>query len=130
MLILYLQKNIIRIFIVNRTEHDEQVALFRWMKAAHPKLIMFSIPNAAKRSPQLANYMKAEGLLAGVADLFLMKPIGKYHGLFIEMKAAKGKVSDQQAYFIEQANLNGYKAIVCFGFDEAHVAITNYLHNV
>lgn len=115
---------------MQQNEHKEQKALIQWFRMAHPKLIMFAIPNGGARNIVTAVKLKDEGVLAGVADLFLMKPIGKYHGLFIEMKAAKGKVSDQQAYFIEQANLNGYKAIVCFGFDEAHVAITNYLHNV
>ena len=111
------------------TEHDEQVAVVRWFRIAYPKHIMFSIPNAAKRSVGLANYMRAEGLLAGVADIFVMCPNNKWHGLFIEMKAKKGKVSDQQAYFIEQAIEKGYMAWVCHGFEEAQALITKYLRN-
>ena len=51
---------------MQQNEHYEQAAVIQWFRMAYPKLIMFAIPNAAKRSPQLANYMKAEGLLAGV----------------------------------------------------------------
>jgi|FreactcultureFD7_1027221.scaffolds.fasta_scaffold08444_4 hypothetical protein len=111
-------------------EHQEQVALIHWFRLAHPKLIMFAIPNAAKRSPGLAAYMKAEGLVAGVSDLFLMKPNKQHHGLFIEMKAAKGKVSEQQEYFVQQAQLQGYAACVCFGFEQAQSTIENYLRDV
>lgn len=112
------------------SEHQIQVALFQWMRISNPKTIMFSIPNAAKRSPQLANYMKAEGMLAGVSDIFLMKPNKKYHGMFIELKSAKGKLTDQQKYFLEQAKAQGYATCVCFSFEEAQAAITNYLHDV
>jgi hypothetical protein len=109
------------------TEHQIQSALFQWFKIQHPKLIMFAIPNAAKRSFAQASYMKAEGLISGIADIFLMCANKTHHGLFIELKSAKGKLSEQQAYFLEQAKERGYQAIVCYSFDEAKTAITNYL---
>lgn len=112
-----------------QNEHLEQVAVITWFRAQFPKLIMFAIPNAAKRSPQLANYMKAEGMLAGVADLFLMKPNSKYHGLFIEMKAEKGLVSEKQEYFLQQARHFGYQAVVCKGFEQAQAEIIKYLRD-
>lgn len=117
-------------YFMQQNEHYEQSAVIQWFRLAYPKLIMFAIPNAAKRSPQLANYMKAEGMLAGVADLFLMKPSKTHHGLFIEMKSKTGKLTDQQKYFLEQAKAQGYAASVCFSFEEAQAAITNYLHDV
>lgn len=115
---------------MQQNQHQEQKALIQWFRMQYPKLIIFAIPNGGQRNIVTATKLQAEGVLRGVSDLFLMKPIGNYHGLFIEMKSAKGKVSDQQAYFIEQANLLGYKAIVCYGFDQAAAEITNYLHNV
>jgi hypothetical protein len=74
--------------------------------------------------------MKQEGLLSGVSDLFLMKANKHFYGLFIEMKARGGKVSDQQRYFIEQAIANGYAAYVCYGFDDAQTVILEYLRDV
>jgi hypothetical protein len=122
------------LFLYNRkqkmNEHQTQVAVITWFRMQYPKLIMFAIPNGGVRNIVTAVKLKSEGVLAGVADLFLMKANTKYHGLFIEMKAPKGKVSDQQKYFIEQAKAQGYAACVCFGFDEAQAAINNYLRDV
>jgi hypothetical protein len=47
--------------------------------------------------------------------------------MFIELKSAKGKLSDSQKEFMGAATLMGYQAVVCFGFDEAKDAITEYL---
>lgn len=115
---------------MQQSEHQEQVAVVQWFRIAHPKLIMFAIPNAAKRSPQLANYMKAEGMLPGVSDLFLLKANKTHHGLFIEMKSAKGKLTEQQEYFIEQAMAQDYATAVCFSFEQAQATIEKYLHDV
>jgi len=109
------------------TEHQEQVALIKWFRVQHPKLIMFAIPNGGARHIVTAMNLKAEGVLSGVSDLFLMKATSKYHGMFIEMKTKKGKLSPVQKYFIEQAELQGYKAIVTHGFEEAQAGIQNYL---
>lgn len=113
-----------------KTEHQEQVAVVQWFRLTYPKLILFSIPNGGMRNIGTAVKLKSEGVLAGVADLFLMSPNINHHGLFIEMKVAKGKVSEQQKYFLEQAKAKGYAACVCYSFEEAQAAITNYLHNV
>jgi hypothetical protein len=91
---------------------------------------MFAIPNGGMRNIGTAIKLKNEGVLAGVADLFLMLPNKTHHGLFIEMKAAKGKISNQQKYFLEQAQAQNYATCVCYSFDEAQAAINNYLHNV
>ena len=111
------------------TEHQEQVAVVQWFRLAYPKLIIFSIPNGGVRNIGTAVKLKSEGVLAGVADLFLMQPNIHHHGMFIEMKAAKGKVSEQQKYFLEQAKAKGYAACVCYSFEEAQAAITNYLRD-
>jgi hypothetical protein len=111
-------------------EHQIQVAVITWFRLQHPKLIMFAIPNGGMRNIGTAIKLKNEGVLAGVADLFLMSPNATSHGLFIEMKAAKGKLSNQQKYFLEQAKTSGYATCVCYSFEEAQAAITNYLHNV
>ena len=75
------------------------------------------------------NNLKASGLVPGVSDLFLMIPKDGWHGLFIEMKVRGGKLSDSQKEFMGLATLMGYQAVVCYGFDEAKDAITNYLQS-
>ena len=75
------------------------------------------------------NAMKAEGLTPGAPDLILMIPKGGYHAMFLEMKAKGGKVSDSQKEFMAAASSMDYKTVVCYGFDEAKEAITNYLQS-
>lgn len=91
------------------------------------KLHLWAIPNGGSRNIVTAVNLKAEGVLAGVSDLFLMIPKGVYHGMFIEMKAKAGKVSDSQKEFMAAASSMNYKTVVCYGFDEAKEAITKYL---
>lgn len=108
-------------------EHKEQVALVEWFKLQYPKLVLFAIPNGGIRNIRTAVRLKKEGTLAGVSDLFLMKPNAFYCGLFIEMKAKGGKVSESQKEFMTNALANNYQAKVCYGFDEARQAIMDYL---
>ena len=114
------------------TEHQHQVNLFQWanmQSVKHPELkLMFAVPNAAKRNLNTAMYMKAEGLASGVPDIFLPCARGAYHGLFIELKRAKGSVvSKTQKVYLDGLNMQGYKAVVCYGFDEAKNVILGYL---
>ena len=114
------------------TEHQHQVNLFRWAKmqsGKHPELkLMFAVPNAAKRNLNTAMYMKAEGLASGVPDIFLPCARGCYHGLFIELKRVKGSsVSKTQKAYLDGLNQQGYKAVVCYGFDDAKNVILGYL---
>jgi len=111
------------------TEHAEQVATVTWFRYQYPKFAkcLWAIPNGGVRHIGTAVKLKAEGGMAGVPDLFLMIPVAEYHGLFIEMKVKGGKLSDSQKEFMGLATLMGYQAVVCFGFNEAKDAITEYL---
>lgn len=114
-----------------RSEHDEQVALFNWVRMfrkSYPALDWaFAIPNAAKRSKALAAYMKAEGLTAGVFDVFVPWPTGNYHGLFIEMKRKPNKLTKSQTAFGTEMVRRNFKAFVCYTADEAIAVIRDYL---
>jgi hypothetical protein len=109
------------------SEHQEQVMLINWFRLQYPKYIIFAIPNGGARHIVTAVKLKSEGVLAGVPDLFLMFANKGYHGMFIEMKAKNGNVSDKQKEFMAAANAMNYKTAVCYGFDDAKDAITKYL---
>lgn len=85
-------------------EDNEQMILIRWAQfesGRHPELsLLFHVPNGGKRSKVEAARFKAMGVQAGVPDLFLPVPRGAYHGLFIEMKAPKGRTSNAQNTWI------------------------------
>ena len=113
-------------------EHLNQAALFSWAKSAekrYPELQwMFAVPNAAKRSVRLAARMKAEGLKSGVPDILLPVARQGYHGLFIEMKAPTGgRISDNQEKWLSGLSQQGYKVMVCHGWEWARDTIVAYL---
>lgn len=114
------------------SEHYEQKAVVQWanvQSTRHPALsLLYAIPNAAKRSVVTASIMKAEGMKSGVPDLCLPVARRGYHGLYIEMKKKnKSSTSDNQVWWIEQLNKQGYMAVICKGADEAIKTIKWYL---
>lgn len=124
-------------------EDAHQAQLVSWAKvrrlpdsvAANRKLgdFLIAIPNGGKRNIREAARLKQQGVKSGVSDLFLALPRGNYGGLWIEMKRpiVKGKtrpkVSEMQEIWISRMVQAGYKAKVCYGFDEAKELIELYL---
>jgi len=72
--------------------------------------------------------MKREGQKKGVPDLVLACPRNGYHGLFIELKTAKGRVSPEQSEWLQQLSEQGYRAEVCRGADAAIKTLQEYLN--
>ena len=116
------------------TEHGEQQAVFEWAewnKGKQPLLeLMFAIPNGGHRHIAVAKKMKAEGVKAGVPDIFLAVPAYNAHGLFIEMKVGKNKLSQSQKEWRERLVNQGYLYKVCYGSEEAIEFIDWYLSYV
>jgi len=73
-----------------------QAACVEYFRYQYPHDILFSIPNGSYKSPAARMIFKKTGLLKGVPDLFLAKPIPPFGGLFIEMKQPKGSISPNQ----------------------------------
>lgn len=144
-----------------KTEHAEQVELFSWAnKVAYagfelidsgikppysdnlrkpvPELRwLHAVPNGGARGDsKLSNQIRgnqliAEGVKAGVADIFLPVSRHGYHGLYIELKRADRKLSKhgelqkEFAYFVHK---QGYAYLLCYGSEEAKEAIRDYLN--
>lgn len=113
------------------TEHEHQAALFRWARlasGARPELaLMFAVPNGGARTARTGAMLKAEGVKAGVPDIFLPVPRDNWHGLFIELKTAKGCASAVQREWIARLQEQGYRAEVCRGWNTARELIEEYL---
>lgn len=113
------------------TEDQEQIALFEWanlLSGRYPELeLMYHIPNGGKRSKSEATRFKAMGVKAGVSDICLPVARGKYHGLYIELKALDGRPSQKQKAFIEKIKLGGYLGVFAYGADDAIKIIEKYL---
>lgn len=114
-------------------EHTEQVALCRWwaVYAASrgiPESLLFAIPNGGRRDAVTGARLKAEGVRAGVPDLFLAIPRKNAPGLFLELKKQKGgQLSGAQKKMRDALSLAGYPVCVCRGWEQARQAIENYM---
>jgi len=115
-----------------RSEHDEQVELFAWAKRnmhRYPALrLLHAIPNGGHRHKGVAAKLKAEGVRAGVPDVCLPVPRGRYCGLYIEMKVGRNTTTDKQAKWLERLADAGHMTAVCYSHVEASETIERYLH--
>lgn len=113
------------------SEHQEQANLIKWANLQarlYPELaLLFAIPNGGLRDVRVARKLKLEGVKSGVPDLFLPVARRGYHGLFIELKSTKGKPTKKQVSWLAQLDKQGFKAVVCRGFDAATGEIIRYL---
>jgi len=115
---------------VNLSEHDEQVAFFDWLELAALQddrlSLAFAIPNGGHRHIGVARKLKNEGVKPGIPDVCIPVAIGGYHGLWIEMKSAKGQPTPVQTKWIADLNGQGFLAVVCKGADEAIAVVEKY----
>lgn len=115
------------------TEHDEQVALVQMVErlaVVHPELsLLFAIPNGGQRSKATAGRLKAEGVRAGVPDLFLPVARGCYHGMFVELKRSdhSNHESPLQVAWRKRLTAEGYHCVVAYGAVEAMQSILEYI---
>lgn len=111
-------------------EAIEQERVIKWARDNennYPFLwLLHSSLNGVKLSKNQAGRAKTQGMLSGVPDLFLPVPKNGYHGLFIEMKSGKGRLSTNQTCFLSKVELLGYKIAVCYSANEAIKTIENY----
>ncbi len=113
-------------------EHRVQVACVRWFRMKYPHLSprLFAVPNGGRRDGVTGARLKAEGVLAGVADLILLVPNAGYHALLIEMKTPKGRQSESQKAWQQEVCAEGeYKYVVCRSLDDFIREVDVYLTN-
>ena len=113
-------------------EHRLQVACVNWYRLQHRKYAdsLIAVPNGGKRDKTTAKKMKAEGQLAGVADLILLKSNRYYGALMIEMKTRTGRQAETQKQWQEYIEQQGYKYVVCRSIEDFMREVNDYLLNV
>ena len=113
---------------VDPSEHCEQTKLVGRIRSFYPQVLVFSVPNGGKRGKREAVRLKDEGVLAGIPDLVVAEPRGRFHGLYIEMKRRKGgRVTEEQRDKIRKLRRRGYKVLVGHGVDDVWPAVEAYL---
>ena len=98
--------------------HENEYPVLKWI---------FHIPNGGFRHISVAAQMKREGVRAGVSDICVPVARKGFNGLYIEMKTAVGKLSDNQKEFLEFVKAENYKTAVCRSAREAAEIIIEYL---
>lgn len=113
------------------TEDEEQTWLLSWAEINEyrwPELgLLYHIPNEGKRTAASGARLRRMGLRRGVPDLCLPAARGRYHGLYIELKAVGGRATAEQKEFIEALCEQGFFAVVCVGGEAAARMIVDYL---
>ena len=117
------------------SEFDEQVAVVTWFRMQYPEHCMrliasgngLHIAGTAIHKAIKWRKFRDSGGVAGVADLFLAIPAGRYHGLWVEMKYGKNTVTDEQNHFLSDMADAGYAIVICYSAQSAIDAIKIYL---
>lgn len=126
------------------TEDGNQAALFCWAALnteQYPQLKnLFAIPNGGNRHIVEAIKFVGTGTRSGVPDICLAWPVKfkcsmvtKYHGLYIELKINKyrisknGGCSNKQLEWHERLRNSGYCVKICYGWEEARDSLLDYL---
>ena len=113
-------------------EHRIQCECVRWFSLQYPRLHgrLFAVPNGGRRDATTAAKLKAEGVVAGVADLILLKSNRDYGALLIEMKTRKGRQRYSQKQWENTVCADSeYKYVVCRSFDDFKREVDDYLKN-
>lgn len=110
-------------------EHKLQVTMVEWFRMQYPSMRhnLFAVPNGGRRDAVTGAKLKAEGVLAGVADLILLKSSRQYGALLIETKTKKGAQSDSQKEWEAKIVKDGYKYVVCRSLEEFIEVVNGYL---
>ena len=112
-----------------KPEQIDHINTVNWFQHEFPEYAddFHHFANERKCSYNEGRTLKKMGVKKGVADFFLALPCGLYHGLWIELKVGKGKLSIEQSEFLFRKNQRGYLAIAIWGHDAAKEVILNYL---
>jgi hypothetical protein len=108
-------------------EHDIQVAYFQWWDWNYGSPLAWATPNGGVRHIGTARKLKAEGVRAGVPDVFVAVPIKPYAGLFLEFKRLKGVIKPDQTLYLAILEEQGYKTAVVRSVEEAIKTTEEYL---
>lgn len=122
------------------SEHEVYRYVAQYLQTQHPDVIYrFDLAADLKLTPGQARRHKRLHPIRGYPDLFVAEPIGKYHGLYIEIKKdganirrKDGKLKkdthlEEQQEMLERLEFRGYKAVFGIGLGEVIDLIDEYL---
>ena len=114
---------------MKHTESKIQSACVNEFRRLFPKyaMVLFAIPNGGARDAKTGYWLKQEGVIAGVPDLLLAVPKGKYASLYIEIKSPIGRQTKEQILMQVELEHHGNKYVICRNVEQFIEEIQNYL---
>lgn len=114
---------------MRHNESKLQQSCVRYFRLAFPKYahLLFAVPNGVATTATQGRILKAEGMVAGVADLILLVPRNGHGSLCIEMKTAKGVQRETQKMWQTECENAGNQYVIVRSFDQFRETITKYL---
>lgn len=122
------------------TEAQLQIMIADYIRMQYPNVIFHSDYGSGIKltARQAAVQKRQSGGLKGYPDMFIAEPVAPYCGLYIELKKDGTRLKkkngewasehiETQADMLAKLSAKGYKAVFAVGFDEAMLAINNYL---
>jgi hypothetical protein len=82
----------------------------RWLD--HKGLLYFASLMGVNLGPRVGAIRKRMGCRAGVPDIMVLQPAGKYHGMAVELKVVGGHVTPEQEAFAKRLTDAGYYSII------------------
>ena len=109
-----------------KEEEQIQRAVVYWLRKTYPSA-MFTISPITKLTISQGARMKAMGYTKGSPDLMVFEPRGPWHGLFIEFKSAKGRLTPDQLHWKNKLDSKNYYHAVCRTPEDAIEILKKYL---
>jgi hypothetical protein len=107
-------------------EHAEQVGFINWFRDRFPAVLIFAIPNGDHRAISTAKRLKAEGVTAGIPDMYVPA-----WNLWIEMKRSEGgRLAGEQRGVIDYLQSVGHYVIIGKGAKDASRQVLMHLENM
>lgn len=122
------------------TELDIQIQVADYLRLRYPNVLFHSDYGSGLRlTPgQAVKQKRLQGGRRAWPDLFIAHPMGKYHGMYLELKKDGTRLQKRNGDFASEhikeqwemlgaLTLRGYRAEFACGFDEAKKIIDEYL---
>ncbi len=114
-------------------ETGHQQAVIAW--AAQPTVrhrwpelaLLYHVENERQCTAAQGAARKRMGVKKGVPDLCLPVQRGGYAGLYLEMKRPGGHVREEQHWWLEHLDMQGYCTAVCYGWEQARDRLIAYM---
>ena len=104
------------------SEHTEQAAFVHWFRHIYPDVLIYAIPNGGLRGDREAQALVLEGVVKGVADLFIDD-----WNCYVEFKRSKGGTwGAEQERFCNKVRSNGKTYLLVHGLDDAKLKINSF----